>query len=388
MTASGRPYLAIPGPSVVPDRVLRAMHRASPNLYAGEVVDLTHALVPRLRAVARTEGKVALYIGNGHAAWEASLANVLREGDRVLVPVVGRFGRLWAEAARAVGAEVVALPHPEGEAIDPDRVEDALREDREGRIRAVLAVHADTSTGALSDLAAIRAAMDAVGHGALLMADCIASLGCDRLLTDEWGVDVVLSASQKGLMCPPGLAVLWFNERAEAARAGAARVTPYWDWRPRADPGQFSHYWCGTAPTHHVHGLSEALAMIEAEGLERVWARHDRLARAVWAACDAWGAAGPLRLAVADPARRSRAVTAVALEEADHLRAWVEAGTGVTLGIGLASASGTFRVGHMGHVNAHMVLGALGAIEAGLGALGIPHGAGGVAAAARAVGAA
>ncbi len=388
MLASGRPFLAIPGPSVVPDRVLRAMHRASPNIYAGEIVEMTHALVPRLRAVTRTQGKVAIYIGNGHAAWEASLANVLREGDRVLAPVVGHFGRLWAETARAMGAEVVALPHPEGEAIDPARVEAALREDREGRIRAVLAVHADTSTGALSDLAAIREAMDAAGHGALLMVDAIASLGCDRLLMDEWGVDVVLSASQKGLMCPPGLAFLWFNERAEAARAGLARVTPYWDWRPRAEPARFSHFWCGTAPTHHVYGLSEALAMIEEEGLERVWARHDRLARAVWAACDAWGDGASLRLAVAEPARRSRAVTAVALEEADRLRAWVEAGTGVTLGIGLASAPGTFRIGHMGHVNAHMVLGALGAVEAGLGALGVPHGAGGVAAAARVVAAA
>ena len=389
MLANGRPYLAIPGPSVVPDRVLRAMNRPSPNIYAGEIVEMTAALVPRLKAVARTRGEVAIYIGNGHAAWEASLANVLRAGDRVLAPVVGRFGRLWAAAAQAMGAEAIVLEHEPGTPIDPARVEAALREDREGRIRAVLAVHADTSTSALSDMAAIRAAIDAAGHPALLMADCVASMGCDRFEMDAWGVDVAIAASQKGLMCPPGMCFVWFNERAEAARAGADRVTPYWDWRPRAHPAQFSEFWCGTAPTHHVHGLAEALSIIEEEGIEAVWARHDALARAVWAACEAWGEGGPLRLAVPDPAARSRAVTALGARagDGDALRAWIEERTGVTLGIGLGRepASAFFRIGHMGHVNAHMVLGVLGAVEAGLQALDIPHGRGGVAAAARVV---
>jgi alanine-glyoxylate transaminase/serine-glyoxylate transaminase/serine-pyruvate transaminase len=384
----GVPYRAIPGPSVVPERVLRAMHRTSPDIYGGEIVALGEGLAPRLKAVARTRGEVAIYIGNGHAAWEASLCNVLREGDRVLVPATGRFGQGWAGWARGLGAEAVVLDHEAGAPIDAGRVEAALRADREGRIRAVLAVHVDTATSVRSDIAAVRAALDAAGHPALLMADCIASLGCDRFEMDEWGADVMLAASQKGLMGPPGLGFVWFNARADAAREGAGRVTPYWDWRPRTRPeAGFWQLWGGTAPTHGIWALDAALAMIEEEGLEAVWARHARLARAVWAAVEAWGP--PMRLTVPDPAARSHAVTALALGpgQADALRGWVEREAGVTLGIGLGRepADAFFRIGHMGHVNAHMVLGVLGAIEAGMAALSIPHEAGGVGAAARVV---
>ncbi len=384
----GVPYRAIPGPSVVPDRVLRAMHRTSPDIYGGEIVALGEGLAPRLKAVARTEGEVAIYIGNGHAAWEASLLNVLREGDRVLVPATGRFGHGWAAWARGLGADPVVLDHGTGTPIDPARVEEALRADREGRIRAVLAVHADTATSVRSDVAAARAAIAAAGHPALLMADCIASLACDRFEMDACGADVTVAASQKGLMGPPGLCFVWFNARAAAAREGATRVTPYWDWRPRARPeGGFWRRWGGTAPTQALWGLDAALSMIEEEGLEAVWARHARLARAVWAAAEAWGP--PMRLNVPDPAARSHAVTSLALGpgQADALREWVEREAGVTLGIGLGRepADAFFRIGHMGHVNAHMVLGVLGAIEAGLAALRIPHERGGAAAAARAV---
>jgi alanine-glyoxylate transaminase/serine-glyoxylate transaminase/serine-pyruvate transaminase len=393
MPANGRPYLAIPGPSVIPDRVLAAMHRPAPNIYEGEIVELTAGLIPSLRAVARTRHHAAIYIGNGHAAWEASLANVLSRGDRVLVAATGRFGHGWAGTARGLGAEAEVIDFGLSSPIDPARVEAALRADlradRERRVRAVLVVHADTATSVRSDLAAVRAAIDAASHPALLMADCIASLACDPFEMDAWGVDVTISASQKGLMTPPGLAFLWFNDRADAARDRAGLATPYWDWRPRAAPDRFSDHFCGTAPTHHLYGLRAALDMIEAEGLEAVWARHARLARAVWAACEAWGAAGPLRLNVADPRHRSHAVTALAVgsPHGAALRAWVEERTGVTLGIGLGRepADAFFRIGHMGHVNAHMVLGALGAVEAGLAALGIPHGAGALGAAARAV---
>lgn len=382
----GVPYRAIPGPSVVPERVLRAMHRTSPDIYGGEIVALGEGLVPRLKAVARTDADVAIYIGNGHAVWEAALCNLLRRDDRVLVPVTGHFGRAWAGWAEALGAEAVILNHDAGSPIDANRVEAALRADREGRIRAVLAVHVDTATSVRSAIAPLRAAIDAAGHPALLIADCIASLGCDRFEMDAWGADVTLAASQKGLMGPPGLGFVWFNARADAARQQADRVTPYWDWRPRARPaGGFWQRWGGTAPTHGIWALDAALAMIEEEGLEAVWARHARLARAVWAAVETWGP--PMRLTVPDPAARSHAVTALALGpgQADALRAWVEGEAGVTLGIGLGRepADAFFRIGHMGHVNAHMVLGVLGAIEAGLAALGIPHDAGGVAAAAR-----
>ncbi|EYD76518.1 Serine--glyoxylate aminotransferase [Rubellimicrobium mesophilum DSM 19309] len=389
MLAHGRPYLAIPGPSVTPDRVLRAMHRASPDIYEGELLDLTESLIPSLRAVARTDHHVAIYIGNGHAAWEAALSNILSRGDRVLVPSTGNFGRGWAAVAQGLHAEVETIDTDPGAPIDPARVEQALRADKDHRIRAVLAVHVDTATSARSDIAAIRAALDATGHPALLVADCVASLGCDRFEMDALGVDVMLAASQKGLMCPPGMCFVWFNDRAAEARTRADCVTPYWDWTTRANPDSFWLYWYGTAPVQGLYGLREALDMIEEEGLDNVWARHETLARAVWTACEAWGQGGPLRLSVGNPAHRSHAVTALGLGpgQADALRSWTKQNAGVTLGVGLGRepADAFFRIGHMGHVNAHMVLGVLGTIEAGLAALGIPHGKGALEAAAKVV---
>ncbi|WP_397543534.1 aminotransferase class V-fold PLP-dependent enzyme [Roseovarius salis] len=389
--AGGHPYRAIPGPSVVPDAVLRAMHRAAPNIYAGELIEMTEGLIPDLRRVARTQGSVAIYISNGHGVWEAALANVAQPGDRVLVPATGRFGHGWAEVARSLGLEVELVDFGRSAPADPDRVESVLRADTARSIKAVLATHVDTSTSVLNDVAALRGAIDAAGHPALLMADCIASLGCDRFEMDAWGVDVAVTGSQKGLMLPPGLGFVFFSDRAARARAGLPRVSKYWDWAPRAEPEIFYQYFGGTAPTHHLYGLRAALDMIHAEGIEAVWARHERLAQAIWAACDAWGAAGALRLNVADPVHRSRAVTSLSLDAPDgtRLRDWVMAEAGVTLGIGLGMATeddpggdGFFRIGHMGHVNGHMVLGVLAAMEAGMSALEIPRGPGAVEAAA------
>ncbi|TDL84306.1 alanine--glyoxylate aminotransferase family protein [Palleronia sediminis] len=390
--AHGREYLAIPGPSVIPDRVLRAMHRAAPNIYEGELVEITGTALRDLKALAGTAGDCAIYISNGHGMWEAALANTIRPGDRVLVPVAGRFGHGWAELARDLGAEVEILEFPTTAAVDPDRVAEALRADTAYGFRAVLAVLTDTSTGIRSDIAALRRVLDDLGHPALLMADCIASFGCDPFEMDDWGVDVMITASQKGLMTPPGLGFAFFNARAAAARDRLDRVSPYWDWRPRAAPEMFYRYFFGTAPTHHLFALREALDMIAEEGRQAVLDRHATLARALWAACDAWGRGGALALNAADPAIRSHAVTAISLPggPADRLRAWCAAEAGVTLGIGLGTGAATgpgtgemFRVGHMGHVNAHMLLGVVGVIEAGLIALDIPHGSGGVEAAAR-----
>ncbi|MFB9149582.1 pyridoxal-phosphate-dependent aminotransferase family protein [Roseovarius ramblicola] len=389
--ASGRAYLAIPGPSVMPEEVLRAMHRAAPNIYEGALIEMTAGLIPDLRAVARTKGNVAIYIANGHGAWEASLANTVAPGERVLVPATGRFGHGWAEVAELRGIEAEILDFGKRSAVDLDRVEAALRADKNHAIRAVLATHADTSTSVLNDIAGLRAVLDATGHPALLMADCIASLACDRFEMDAWGVDVMVAGSQKGLMVPPGLAFVFFSERAAAARARMERVSRYWDWTNRADPQVFYQYFGGTAPTHHLYGLRAALDLIAGEGIEAIWHRHEVLARAIWAACETWGERGPLELNIADPALRSRAVTALRIgaPHGSALRQWVQDNAGVTLGIGLGMAEpgdpawhGFFRIGHMGHVNAHMILGALGAIEAGMQALDIPHGQGGLAAAA------
>ncbi|MFT6943946.1 MAG: alanine-glyoxylate transaminase/serine-glyoxylate transaminase/serine-pyruvate transaminase, partial [Yoonia sp.] len=203
--SNGRAYLAIPGPSVMPDAVLQAMHRASPNIYEGELHDLTDSLIPDLKAVAMTDANVAIYIGNGHAAWEAALANVLSRGDTVLVLATGRFCIGWGEMAAGMGAKVETIDYGSHAPIDLARVADVLGADKEGRIKAVLAVHVDTSTSVKNDITGLRAVIDSVGHPALLMVDCIASLGCDRFEMDAWGVDVMVSGCQKGLMTPAGV---------------------------------------------------------------------------------------------------------------------------------------------------------------------------------------
>ena len=380
----GREMVAIPGPSVMPDRVLNAMHRAAPNIYSGALVDMTASLVPDLRAVARTEGNVAMYIGNGHAAWEASVANALKPGDKALVPATGMFAHGWGAMAERLGIQCEILEFGKRAPVDPEAVRARLAEDKNHEIKAILMVHVDTSSSALSDFPAVRKVLDELNHPALLFADCIASLAVDRFEMDEWGVDVMIAGSQKGLMVPPGMCFIFFNERAAASQNPG--VSSYWDWAPRAAPEDYYLYWCGTAPTHHTYGLREALDMIvHEEGLEAIWARHEKLAGAVWAAVDAWGADGPMELNIADPVARSRAVTAIRIGKpyGTDLRNWLEAETGVILGVGLGMATkedpeaqGFFRIGHMGHLNAHMLLGTLGAIDAGLKALSIPHGSG------------
>jgi alanine-glyoxylate transaminase/serine-glyoxylate transaminase/serine-pyruvate transaminase len=392
--APGRSYLAIPGPSVMPDEVLRAMHRAAPNIYAGEVTEMMPSLVQDLKRVARTDHHVAMYIGNGHAAWEASLSNVIEPGDKVLVPATGRFGHGWGESARLLGAELDVLDFGKQSPMDMDRIAEALRADTAHRIKAVLAVHVDTSSSILNDIAALRGVLDDLEHPALLMADCIASLGCDRFEMDAWGVDVMVTASQKGLMVPPGMAFVFFNDRADRVRRKMQRVSWFWDWSPRANPEDFYQYHAGTAPTHHLFGLRAALEMIHAEGIEQVWQRHRTLATAVWEACEHWAKDGRFAMNVAKRQHRSTAVTALRLgsPDATRLRDWVEAKLGLTLGIGLGMAPpgdnawhGFFRLGHMGHVNGQMIMGMLGGIEAGMRALDIAHGPGALDAAAEAL---
>jgi alanine-glyoxylate transaminase/serine-glyoxylate transaminase/serine-pyruvate transaminase len=393
--AQGRSYLAIPGPSVMPDAVLAAMHRAAPNIYDGPLIDMMPGLMADLRRVARTKHHVAMYIGNGHAAWEAALSNVIAPGDKVLVPATGRFAIGWGEMAADLGAQVEVLDFGKSAPIDMVRVAEVLAADKGHEIRAVMGVHVDTSSSVRNDIAGLRAVLDEVGHPALLMADCIASLGCDQFEMDAWGVDVMVTACQKGLMVPPGVSFVFFNDKAEAARAKLPRVSRYWDWSPRAHPEEFYQYHCGTAPTQHIYGLRTALDMIHEEGMEQVWARHAVLARAVWAACEAWSTKGSFALNVAEQQHRSHAVTALSLDapHATGLRNWVQENLGLTLGISLGMAApgdpewhGHFRLGHMGHVNGHMIMGALGGIEAGLTALSIDHGAGALDAAAQVIG--
>ncbi len=390
--ANGHPYLAIPGPSVIPDRVQRAMHRGSPNIYDGPLHDMVDTLWPDLKALAGTDGHLAAYIANGHGVWEAANANMFSRGDRALVLACGAFGFGWASHARGMGIDVEILDFGRAAPPDLNRIEAELRGDTGHRIKAVMATHVDTSSTVKTDVQGLRRVLDAVGHPALLAIDCIASLGCDAYRMDAWGVDVTVAASQKGLMTPPGMGFVWFSDRAKAVQADLR--TPYWHWGPRADADEFWQIWCGTAPTNHLYGLREALDMIAEEGLPEVWARHHRLAQTVWAAFEGWGAGNDaIALNVADPAARGWSVTSARLgaPDATRLRDWVEREAGVTLGFGLGMGSDAdpqadswLRVAHMGHVNAHMTLGALAVMEAGMQALGIAHGPG-IAAAARVV---
>lgn len=392
--ASGRPYVAIPGPSVMPDRVLAAMQRPAPNIYTGAIVDLTQSILADLKRVARCTAHVALYICNGHGAWEAAIANMASRGDKFLVCATGHFGVGWADHARRMGLQVETLDFGRQAPIDPARLTQALADDRDHTIRAVLVTHVDTATSLRNDIEAVRRAIDAADHPALLAVDAIASLACEPLDFDAWGIDVLVAASQKGLMTPPGISFLWISEKALEQSRSSDLATPYWDWKTRVAPQVFSHNFGGTSPTHHLYALREALDMIEEEGLEAIWARHRALAGAVWAAFDAWSQGGDISLNVADPAHRSHAVTAARIGDggAERLRSWVEEKAGVTLGIGLGMAAPNaptrndfLRVAHMGHVSAHMTLGVLATMEAGMQALDIPHGTGAVDAAAGAV---
>lgn len=382
--AHGPQAIAIPGPSPVPASVLRAMHRVSPDIYGAELDQLVarvHAQLTRLGGggVAR----LASYSGNGHAGWEAANTNLFNRGQKALVLTTGHFGSSWAAAARTLGIEVEVIDFGTNRAADPNRLADRLRADREGTIHAVLVTQIDTASGVRNDIPALRAAIG--DHPALLAVDAIASLGCEPTRMGEWGIDVVVAASQKGLMTPPGMTFVWQSERA-AALPRTDLATPYWDWSMRAGPGEAWRYWGGTPPVQLLFALDEALRLLlDDEGLEAAFARHEGLATAVWAAFDAWGADGSgIAMNVADPAQRARSVTAAHLPGAAALRKWTATRAGVTLGLGIGAArpEDAMRLAHMGHASAHMILGALATMEAGMRALGIAHGPGALDAAA------
>lgn len=390
--AFGRAFHSVPGPSVMPDRVLQAMHRPAPNIYEGDLVELVTRIKTDLQAVACTKGEALIYIANGHGGWEAALSNIAEPGDKLLFLATGRFANGWADMARLMGADAEVLDFGTAATVDPQKVEDRLRKDVEQEIRAVLVCQTDTSSSVRNDVAAIRTAMDAVGHPALLCVDCIASLACEPFRMDDWGVDVTVSGSQKGLMTPPGLAFNHISEKAWQARQRVSRTTPYWDWTMRRDPEIFYMNFFGTAPTHHLFGLGEALDMLlREEGLEQVWARHEVHARAVWAAVDTWCKAGPLQANISDHSSRSWGMTTIWTggADAEALRNWCEKETGLTLGMGLSLSAdtnlptqGLFRIGHMGHLSPPMILGTLATVDAGLKAQGIEHGQGALEAAA------
>ncbi len=391
----GRDLLAIPGPSVIPDRVLGAMHRSSPNIYEGEIVDLTDRILADLKSLAGTRHHAAIYIANGHGTWEAALANIFGPGDRALVLNTGRFALGWAAMAEKMGITCTILDFGQQASFDLAAVKTALGADSAHEFKAVLCVHTDTSSSIRNDIAALRRAISETGHPALFAVDCIASFGCDRFAMDALGVDVMVTACQKGLMTPPGMGFLLWNAKAQANAEDHARPSAYWDWTPRIKGEDYWLKFAGTAPTHHLFGLGEALKMIGEEGPANTYLRHATHARAIWAAVDAWGKGGPMACNIADPALRSHSVTTILVPgyDAKALRRWLQDQTGLTLGLGLGfetradlmQGDSAFRIGHMGHHNPVMILGVLAAIEAGLQACAIPHGRGALEAAAEVI---
>jgi len=381
---AGREFLAIPGPTTMPDEVLQAMHRPALDIYSQEMVDLSDSLHADLLKLFATKGRAYIHIANGHGAWEAALSNVLSRGDKVLVLESGRFAIGWGNTAAAMGAEVEVLKGDWRRAIRPAEVEARLRADKDHKIKAILAVQVDTASGAYNDIEAIGKAIKAAGHPALFMVDTVASLGCMPFEMDAWGIDVAMSGSQKGLMTPPGLGFVAANDRAREVHKKANLRTPYWDWTEREGAEHYRKY-AGTAPVHLLFALRQAIDMIFAEKLENVFLRHRLLAEAVRRAVAVWAEGQVIGFNIAEPAERSNTVTTVVMgggRDPVDLHRYCKEKCGVVLGVGIGELQGqAFRIAHMGHVNAPMILGTLGVIEVGLKALDIPHGKGGVTAA-------
>jgi alanine-glyoxylate transaminase/serine-glyoxylate transaminase/serine-pyruvate transaminase len=380
---AGREFLAIPGPTTVPDEVLRAMHRPAVDIYAGPLLALTDSVHRDIARVFQTTGRAYIYISNGHGAWEASLTNVLSKGDKILVLESGRFAVGWGENARRMGVEVEILKGDMRRAVRPSEVEARLRADKGGTIKAILVAQIDTASGVVNDIAAISEARRAAGHEALLMVDAVASLGCMTFEMDKWGVDVAMAGSQKGLMMPPGLGFVAANDRAREAHKKAGLRTPYWDWTDREGEAHYQKY-AGTPPEHMLFGLRQALDLLFEEGMENAFRRHHLLAEATRHAVEVWAEGQALNFNIIAPEERSDTVSVVLTNgcDPDAMRAWCRDNCGVVLGHGIGELSGkAFRIAHMGHVNAPMILGTLGVIEMALGAMGVPHGSGGVQAA-------
>lgn len=381
----GRNLLLSPGPTNIPDRVLRAMQRPAIELHCEELVALARSCLDDLRPIFRSsEAETFIYAANGHGAWESALSNSLSPGDKILVFETGIFGEAWAGMGQSFGLEPEFIPGDWRHGIDPQLVEDRLRADKQHALKAILMVQTDTATGITSDVAAVREAIDSAAHPALFMVDAVASLAATDLRMDEWKLDVVVAASQKALMSPPGLAFVAASQKAMEHADKATLPRHYWDWRKRLDEEAYM-WFCGTAPEHLLFALREAIDMIAEEGLEAIFRRHRRLASAVRAGIDTWAEAGALELNALVPEQQSNSVSAIRVDErysAIDIRETCERELNTSLGGGLGRLAGkAFRIGHMGDINEHMLLGALGSIELSLEMCGVPHGNGSVTAA-------
>ncbi len=366
----GRPFLQIPGPTLVPERIVRAMSESIIDHRGPRFAALVHECLDGLKSIFQTTGHILLFPGSGTGAWEAALVNTLSPGDRALACLNGHFSTGFAKVAAAYGIEVDRLEVPYGDGIPAAEVEKRLKADGAQQIRAVLAVHNETSTGVTSDIAAVRKAMDAARHPALLLVDTVSSLASIDFKMDEWGVDVTLTGPQKGLMLPPGMAILAASEKAVTASEKAKCPRSYWDWAPvieRNKRGEFPY----TPATILLFGLREALAMLSEEGLSDVFKRHARLAEACRRAVRAMG----LELLCRNPAEYSNTLTAVKMpagKDSDAYIAHANKALGMSLGVGLGAVKGkVFRIGHLGSLNELELLGGLGGVELTLRSFGV-----------------
>ncbi len=377
---SGRHFLQIPGPTNVPDRVLRAIDRPTIDHRGPDFPDLTREIIAGLRRVFRTSGSVIIFPASGTGAWEAALTNTLSAGDRILMPETGHFSSLWRGMADRLGLSVELIPGDWRHGADPSEIEARLAADARHEIRALAVVHNETSTGVTSRVPEIRAAMDRTRHPALLLVDTISSLASIDYRHDEWRVDVTIAGSQKGLMLPPGLSFNAISSKAIEASKRARLPRSYWDWQAMLQANE-SGYFPSTPATNLLYGLREALLMLEEEGLQNVLARHARHAEATRRAAQAWG----LELNPLDEREHSSSLTAVRMPEgydADRLRAVILDRFDLSLGQALGKQKGQlFRIGHLGSFNDLMLCGTLAGVEMGLRSAGVPHRAGGVSAA-------
>src|SRR5215467_7858668 len=380
MIHTGRHFLQIPGPTNVPDRVLRAMDRPVIDHRGPEFAKLGTEVLEGLRPVFQTRGPVVIYPSSGSGAWEASIVNTLSPGDRVLMFETGHFSNLWRDIAIRMGLQVDYVPGNWRRGASPADVEARLSEDSNHSIKAVMVVHNETSTGVTSRIAEIRRSMDRVHHPALLMVDTISSLASIDYRHDEWSVDVTVAGSQKGMMLPPGLSFNAISEKALAANKNAKLPRYYWDWQEMLKPNR-AGFFPYTPATTLLWGLREALIMLEEEGLPNVFYRHQRHGEATRAAVRAWG----LEIVCENALEYSNSLTAVFMPEghdADRFRAVVLENFDMSLGSGLSQLAGrVFRIGHLGHFNDLMLAGTLSGVEMGLRLAGVPNRPGGVAAA-------
>jgi alanine-glyoxylate transaminase / serine-glyoxylate transaminase / serine-pyruvate transaminase len=376
-TKSGRHFLQIPGPTNVPDRILRALAQPTIDHRGPEFARMGRELLEGLRSVFKTTGPVIIYPSSGTGAWEATLVNTLSPGDKVLMFETGHFAALWRDVAARFGLEVEFVPGDWRTGVDPAAVESRLAADGSHAIKAVAVVHNETSTGVESRIRELRQAIDRARHPALFLVDTVSSLGCMDYRHDEWKVDVTLSGSQKGLMLPPGLGFNALSQKAIDASRSARLPRSYWDWQAmlRDNAGGFFPY---TPATNLLYGLREALAMIREEGLDRIFARHARHAEATRRAVAAWG----LQIVATRRDEYSSSLTAVLMppgHDADALRKLILERFDMSLGTGLGKLKGKiFRIGHLGDFNDLSLAGTLAGVEMGLALAGVPFRKGGV----------